>query len=115
MTHSTDRSLRRPYGLRAEQRHEPLGLGESRLPSGRLTWARAEQETARGRFSCSTAVLEIPTPDPDSVRENDAPAADRPGVLGVGPSAVGVTLRLASGRSTVSAVAPGAEPPPTPE
>ena len=57
----------------------------------------------------STAVLEIPTPDPDSVREGDAPAADRPGVLGVEPSAAGATLRLASGRYTVSAAAPGAE------
>jgi alpha-L-rhamnosidase len=99
------------------------------LPGGRLTWARAEQETARGRVACgwsiadgritvtatvppgSTAVLEVPTPDPDSVREGDAPAAGAPGVLGVEPSAVGATLRLASGRFTVSAVAPDAEPP----
>jgi alpha-L-rhamnosidase len=94
-------------------------------PGGRLTWARAEQETARGRVACgwsiadgritvtatvppgSTAVLEIPTDDPASVREGDAPAADRPGVLGVVPSATGATLRLASGRFTVSAAAPG--------
>jgi alpha-L-rhamnosidase len=97
------------------------------LPGGRLTWARAEQETARGRVACgwsladgritvtatvppgSTAVLEIPTADPDSVRESDAPAASRPGVLGVEPSTVGATLRLTSGRYTLSAVAPGAE------
>jgi alpha-L-rhamnosidase len=97
------------------------------LPGGRLSWARAEQETARGRVACgwslangritvtatvppgSTAVLEIPTPDPHSVRESDAPAADRPGVLGVEPSAMGATLRLASGRYTVSAVAPDAD------
>jgi len=99
------------------------------LPGGRLVWARAEQETARGRVACgwsitdgritvtvtvppgSTAVLEIPTPDPGSVREGDSPAAGRPGVLGVEPSGVGATLRLASGRYTVSAVAPDAEPP----
>ena len=97
------------------------------LPGGRLTWARAEQETARGRVACgwsladgritvtvtvppgSTAVLEIPTSDPDSVREGDAPAADQPGVLGVEPSAAGATLRLTSGRYTVSAAAPGAD------
>lgn len=98
------------------------------LPGGRLTWAQAEQETARGHVACgwsiangritviasvppgSTALLEIPTPDPSSVRERDAPAAERPGVLGVQPSATGVTLRLASGRYTVSASAPGTEP-----
>jgi alpha-L-rhamnosidase len=99
------------------------------LPGGRLTWARAEQDTARGPVACgwsvadgritvtatvppgSTAVLEIPTPDPDSVRESGSPAVGRPGVLGVEPSGVGATLRLASGRYTLSAVAPDAEPP----
>nr|MDT0661944.1 family 78 glycoside hydrolase catalytic domain [Micromonospora sp. DSM 115978] len=97
------------------------------LPGGRLTWARAEQETARGRVACgwsitdgritvtatvppgSTAVLEVPTADPDSVREGGLPVADRPGVLRVEPSAVGATLRLAAGRYTVSAAAPGAD------
>ena len=72
-------------------------------PGERLTWARAQQETVRGAVACgwsiadgritvnvtvppgSTAVLEIPTPEPDSVRESDAPAAGRPGVLGVEP------------------------------
>ena len=96
------------------------------LPGGRLSWARAEQETVRGRVACgwsiedgritvtatvppgSTALLEIPTPDPGSVREEGAPVAGRPGVLGVEPSAEGVTLRLASGRYTFSATAPGA-------
>jgi alpha-L-rhamnosidase len=97
------------------------------LPGGRLRWARAEQETARGRVACgwslaggrititavvppgSTALLQVTTPDPDSVHEGNAPAARRPGVLGVEASATGVTLRLASGRYTVSAIAPGAE------
>jgi alpha-L-rhamnosidase len=96
------------------------------LPGGRLTWARAEQETARGRVACgwsladgritvtvtvppgSTAVLEIPTCDPDSVCESGAPAASQPGVLRVVPSAAGATLRLMSGRYTVGATAPGA-------
>ncbi|MEO6089231.1 MAG: alpha-L-rhamnosidase C-terminal domain-containing protein, partial [Umezawaea sp.] len=94
------------------------------LPGGRLTWARAEQETARGRVACgwsladgritvtatvppgSTVLLEIPTPDADSVRESDAPAADQPGVLGVEPMATGVVLRLTSGSYVVSAIAP---------
>jgi alpha-L-rhamnosidase len=103
------------------------------LPGGRLTWARAHQETARGRVACgwtvadgvltvtvtvppgTTASLEIPTPDPDGVREGDEPAAGRPGVMQVEPSATGATLRLTSGRYTVSANAPGAETPPTTE
>jgi len=94
------------------------------LPGGRLTWARAEQETPRGRVACgwrladgritvsatvppgSTAVLEVPTPDPGSVREGDASAVDRPGVIRVETSATGLTLWLASGRYTFSALAP---------
>jgi alpha-L-rhamnosidase len=96
------------------------------LPGGRLTWARAEQETVRGHVACGwsladgritvtaavppggTAVLEIPTPDPHSVRDTDTR-----GVLSVEPSATGVTLRLASGSYTVSAVAPDADAAPT--
>ncbi|WBB89846.1 alpha-L-rhamnosidase [Verrucosispora sp. WMMC514] len=95
-------------------------------PGGRLTWAHAEQETARGTVACgwsiadnritvtatvppgSTAVLQIPTADPASVREGDAPVAGQPGVLGVEPSAAGATLRLASGRYTITAAAPDA-------
>jgi len=77
------------------------------LPGGTLTWARAEQETARGRVACgwsladdvltvtatvppgSTAVLEVPTTDPDSVRIGGQPAA--------------ATLRLPSGHHIVTA------------
>lgn len=95
-------------------------------PGGTLTWARAEQETARGTVACgwaitgnrlavtvtvppgSTALLEIPTSDPGSVRESDAPAAGRPGVLGAEPSAAGVTLRLTSGRFTFTFTATSA-------
>ena len=54
----------------------------------------------------STAVLEIPTPDPGSVRDHDAADQqfhDRPGVLDVEPSTTGATLRLASGSYTFSA------------
>ena len=83
-------------------------------PGGKLTWARAEQETARGLVSCgwqvdddqltvvvavppgSTAVLEIPTPDPTSVRLDDAPVPAE-------PSAHGATVRLTSGRFTFTA------------
>jgi alpha-L-rhamnosidase len=83
-------------------------------PGGKLTWARAEQETARGRVCCgwdldggqltvvvavppgSTAVLEIPTPDPGSVRHDDAPVPAT-------PSARGATVRLTSGRYTFTA------------
>jgi alpha-L-rhamnosidase len=95
------------------------------LPGGRLTWARAEQETVRGQVACgwsiadgritvtvtvppgSTAVLEIPTPDPGGVYEGSAVAADQLGVLGVEASAAGATLRLTSGRYTFTAAAPG--------
>jgi alpha-L-rhamnosidase len=77
------------------------------LPGGTLTWARAEQETPRGRVACgwsldgdvvtvtatvppgSTAVLEVPTTDPDSVRIGDQPSE--------------ATLRLPSGHHVVTA------------
>ena len=83
-------------------------------PGGRLTWARAEQETARGLVACgwsrdgdeltvtvvvppgSTAVLEIPTPDPGSVRAGDAPVTAE-------PCARGAAVRLTSGRFTFTA------------
>lgn len=82
------------------------------LPGGTLTWARAEQETARGRVACgwsladdtvtvtvtvppgSIALLEVPTTDPDSVR-----IADQDGVL----DQTGATLRLTSGHHVVTA------------
>jgi alpha-L-rhamnosidase len=84
------------------------------LPGGRLRWARAEQETVRGTVACGwslaggritvtvtvppgcTALLELPTSDPDGVREADERAAGRPGVPGIEPSAAGVTVRLTS-------------------
>jgi alpha-L-rhamnosidase len=91
-------------------------------PGGRLDWARAEQETARGTVACgwslahdrvtvtvtvppgSTAVLEIPTTDPGSVTENGEPARERPGVLAIEPSAAGAAvLRLTSGRFSFEA------------
>jgi alpha-L-rhamnosidase len=82
-------------------------------PGGHLTWARAEQETARGLVACGwsiendrltvsatvppgcTAILLIPTSDPGGVH-----AAGTPGVLRAEPSAAGLTLRLTSGRYT---------------
>ena len=97
------------------------------LPGGRLTWARAQQETARGHVACGwsvaegritvtatvppgcTAVLEIPTADPGSVQDNGAPADGQPGILRVESSVGGATLRLTSGHYTISATAPGAD------
>ncbi|MFJ9761815.1 family 78 glycoside hydrolase catalytic domain [Streptomyces sp. NPDC101149] len=94
------------------------------LPGGRLTWARAEQETARGHVACewslandlitvivtvppgATAVLAIPTPELSSIQESGEPAVGRPGVLRVEKARDGATLRLASGHYTVSATAP---------
>ena len=63
----------------------------------------------------ATAELELPTADPNSVREGAEPVVGRPGVLQVVPSATGVTLRLVSGSYTVSATAPGAEASPVTE
>ena len=111
-----------PYALTSEHRVEPLGLGEPRprLSSKPGSDRRGAART-RGLVACgwsiiddrltvtvavppgSTAVLEIPTADPGGVREDDAPAAGRPGVLGVEPSAAGATLRLTSGRFTFTA------------
>jgi alpha-L-rhamnosidase len=93
-----------------DQTHESVAYQElllRPLPGGTLIWARAEQETARGKVVCgwslnddvitvtaivppgSTAVLEVPTTDPNSVRIGDQPA--------------GPTLRLSSGRHVVTA------------
>jgi alpha-L-rhamnosidase len=55
----------------------------------------------------STAVLELPTRDPESVTEDGEPAGDRPGVLALDPSDAGATLRLTSGRYSFDATAPG--------
>ena len=92
-------------------------------PGGRLTWARAEQDTVRGPVACgwsmaddritvtvtvppgSTAVLVLPTSDPDSLREHDTPVAAE-------PSTGGATVRLMSGRYTFTATAPDPCTPP---
>ncbi|OXM60983.1 alpha-L-rhamnosidase [Amycolatopsis vastitatis] len=80
------------------------------LPGGTLSWARAEQETVRGRVACgwsldgdritvtadvppgTTAVLEVPTTDPESIAGPEG-ALDR----------TGTTLRLPSGHHVVTA------------
>jgi alpha-L-rhamnosidase len=103
--------------------YQELLLGP--LPGGTLTRANAEQQTARGRVQCGwsldsglitvtatvppgcTAVLEIPTPDPNSVRD-----AGTPDVLDIEPTAGGAIVRLVSGHYTVSALAPDTEPVP---
>ncbi|WP_284044123.1 alpha-L-rhamnosidase [Actinoplanes sp. M2I2] len=107
------------YGRVAGIDQAPGSIGYRELllrptPGGTLTWARAEQETARGLVSCGwdldgdqltvvvavppgcTAVLEIPTSDPGSVRHDDAPVTAT-------PSAGGATVRLISGRYTFTA------------
>jgi alpha-L-rhamnosidase len=94
------------------------------LPGGRLTWANAEQDTARGRAACgwslsdgritvtatvppgSTALLELPTADPTGVRENDRPVDTQPGVLRAEPSPIGLSVWLTSGRYTFTAPTP---------
>ncbi|WP_420543116.1 alpha-L-rhamnosidase C-terminal domain-containing protein [Streptomyces niveus] len=109
--------------------HGPRRRGRP-LPGGRLTWARAEQETARGRAECgwaladgrltitatvppgATAHLEVPTSDPAGVREGGEAAAIRPGVLAVEPIDTGALLHLASGHYIVSAAAPDTQTPP---
>ncbi|MFF2999488.1 family 78 glycoside hydrolase catalytic domain [Streptomyces sp. NPDC057950] len=93
-------------------------------PEGRLTWAHAEQDTARGHVACgwnladglltvsctvppgSTARLHLPTLEPGSVQEGGEPAAGQPGVLAVEAHPVGAAVKLASGHYTISAVAP---------
>ncbi|MFF2386317.1 family 78 glycoside hydrolase catalytic domain [Streptomyces sp. NPDC058108] len=100
-------------------------------PGGRLTWARAEQDTARGHVACGwnlaggvltvscsvppgvTATLHMPTADPGSLQEGGEPAADRPGVLTVEPHPAGAAVRLTSGHYVISAVAPEPAPPAT--
>jgi alpha-L-rhamnosidase len=96
------------------------------LPGGGLSWARAWQETARGRVACgwrladgrivvdavippgSTAILEIPTAEPGSAQEDGAGITSRPGVLAVDLSPTGVRARLSSGSYTFTAAAPHA-------
>jgi alpha-L-rhamnosidase len=98
------------------------------LPGGSLTWARAAQETARGKVACGwsvsgreisvevtvppscSAVLEIPTSEPHGVVEAGQPAGGREGVLGTAPHPDGLTLRLASGRYRFTAPALDLEP-----
>jgi alpha-L-rhamnosidase len=52
----------------------------------------------------STALLELPTADADSVRESGGPATQQPGVLAIEPTAAGATVRLSSGGYTFSAL-----------
>ncbi|GGV29508.1 alpha-L-rhamnosidase [Actinomadura cremea] len=98
---------------------------------GRLTWARAEQETPRGTVLSAwslhpadhpggsaelrldvavppgaRATLHIPTDDPRGVREDGEHLANRPGVEAVDARPDGVAVDLASGRYTFTAAAP---------
>ena len=104
MTIVADPEMLAPYGLRADRRHEAPGV-DARPPrsldEGQLT---VSVSVAPG----STAVLEIPTPEPGGLHEGDRPAAEQVGVLAVQPSAGGATVRVTSGRYTFSAVNAGA-------
>ncbi|MGH3500642.1 MAG: family 78 glycoside hydrolase catalytic domain [Nocardioidaceae bacterium] len=91
---------------------------------GRLTWAAADYESPRGRVSCGwrltddglrvnvavppgvTAVLRLPTGDPSSVRESDAPLSQSAGVEAGHPSADLAEITLGSGRYSFSAARP---------
>jgi alpha-L-rhamnosidase len=92
-------------------------------PGGNLSWARARQETARGKVSCSwrlngdavifdievppsvSASLRIPTGDPRRVTESGQPAADAVGVLNARSEKDALELELASGKYTFVAPA----------
>jgi alpha-L-rhamnosidase len=56
----------------------------------------------------STAVIEIPTSEPDRLHEGDGPAVDQVGILAVQPSAAGASVRVTSGRYTFRAPFTGA-------
>jgi len=103
-----------------DQTPDSVGFRELALRptvGGRLTWAKASQETIRGRVSSgwrldgdeivvdveippgSTADLLVPTSDPTSVRAADAPtgALDGPGIRSSAPADGGLLVRLGSG------------------
>jgi alpha-L-rhamnosidase len=84
-------------------------------PGGRLTWARAWQETPRGRITCAwriadgqlglqvsippgaTARVRVPTADPATVREGGVPVARAPGLTVAGTSDRAVLCDTGSG------------------
>jgi alpha-L-rhamnosidase len=100
-------------------------------PGGRLDWARAWQETPRGRVECgwrldgdrigvdvqvppgTTALLHLPTRDPASVRESGAAAAQSPGVQVVDHAPAALVVALAPGSYHFTAARPqgGTRPP----
>jgi alpha-L-rhamnosidase len=91
---------------------------------GRLGWARAWQESPRGRVACGwhlsgdqvgvdvqvppgvSAVLHVPTGDPASVREGGTPAAGSPGVRVVDRLPAALVVALASGSYHFTAARP---------
>jgi alpha-L-rhamnosidase len=73
------------------------------LPGGRLTRARAEQETVRGRVACGWSVED---------GRITVTATIPPGCTAVLEMPGGATRRLPSGHHTVSAAAPDTEPVP---
>jgi alpha-L-rhamnosidase len=100
---------------------------------GRLTWAHARQETARGTVECgwslqadhlqihlavppgAEATLVVPTGDPDHVREGGEPVSGRDDVQILDRTDRTLTVRLGSGRHLFIAMpstAPTANEPP---
>jgi alpha-L-rhamnosidase len=73
------------------------------LPGGTLTWARAEQETPRGRVACGWSISE---------GEITVTATVPPGCTALLEIPGAEPVRLPSGHHTVSAAAPDTEPVP---
>ncbi|MEU5879945.1 family 78 glycoside hydrolase catalytic domain [Spirillospora sp. NPDC047279] len=91
---------------------------------GRLTWARARQETARGTVECGwalqdgelrvdvavppgiSATLVVPTRDPGTVREGGAPVTGRDDIRIDDRTEGTLTVRLGGGRHRFTAVPP---------
>jgi alpha-L-rhamnosidase len=95
-------------------------------PGGRLTWATARYDSPRGAAACgwrltddeihvdvrvpvgSTAVLHLPTDDPDRAREGDTAAARSAGVTVAAREGTRLVLELAAGRYHFTAKPPAA-------
>ena len=119
------------YGRVAGIDQEPGSVAYRRLllrptVGGHLGWASARQETPRGHVACgwrlegdqvrvevevppgATAVLHVPTRDPDSVSEGGSPVADSHDVRVVASTPEVLVLALASGRYRFTASRPAA-------
>jgi alpha-L-rhamnosidase len=119
------------YGRVAGIDQEPDSVAYRRLllrptPGGRLTFASARYQSPRGQVACGwevdgdllrvevevppgvTAILHLPTSDPDSVREGTARPDQSPGVELAGTARGALVVALASGRYRFTAARPAA-------